>query len=162
MIVLVGLLFLVFDVFEAVGFDVDDEVPAFVVTEGYPVEAHFPAVEVAVEVDGGVGETFVDEVVASGDGDTPVWGDFGVGGDAEGLDDVVFEVVLCSDIGADVAEGVVERYVPGHGEVGIGTHEEGGIVVVGRLHDGCHYLFAFWFSGFVFFVGVECVVVDAV
>ena len=48
---MVGLLFLVFDVFEAAGFDVDDEVPAFVVAEGYPVEAHFPAVKVAVDVE---------------------------------------------------------------------------------------------------------------
>ena len=79
MVVLVGALFLVFDVFEAAGFDVDLEVPAFVVAEGHPVEAHFPAVEVAVDVDGGVGEAFVDEVVAGGDGHAPVLGDVGVG-----------------------------------------------------------------------------------
>ena len=106
MIVEVGLAFFVFDVFEAVGLDVDLEVPAFVVAEGYPVEAHFPAVEVAVDVDGGVGHAFVDKVVAGGDGDAPVGGEVDVAGDAEGLDDVVFEVVLCGYVAADVAEGV--------------------------------------------------------
>lgn len=81
MVVLVGLLFLVFDVLEAAGFDVDLEVPAFVVAEGDPVEAHFPAVEVAVDVDRSVGEPFVDEVVACGDGDSPVGCEVGVGGE---------------------------------------------------------------------------------
>ena len=131
MVVLVGLLFLVFDVFEAAGFDVDYEVPAFVESEGNPVEAHFPAVEVAVDVDGGVGEAFVDEVVAGGEGDAPVGSEFEVGRQAEGLDDVFFVVVLSGDKGVDVAEGVVERDVPGHGEVGVSAHEEGGVVVVG-------------------------------
>ena len=142
MVVLVGLLFLVFDVFEAAGFDVDDEVPAFVVSKGNPVEAHFPAVEVAVDVDGGVGEAFFDEVVAGGDGDAPVGCEVGVGGDGEGLDDVVFVVVLGGDIGVDVAEGVVEGDVPGHGEIGIGADEQSGVVVVGGLHDGSHDLLA--------------------
>ena len=131
MVVLVGLLFLVFDVFEAAGFDVDYEVPAFVVSEGNPVEAHLPAVEVAVDVDGGVGDAFFDKVVAGGDGDAPVLGNVGVGGDAKGLDDVFFEVVLSGNVGAYVAEGVVEGEVPGHGEVGVGAHEQCGVVVIG-------------------------------
>lgn len=79
MVVLVGLLFGVFYVFEAAGLDVDLEVPAFVEAEGDPVEAHFPAVKVAVDVDGGVGEAFVDEVVAGGEGDAPVGSEFEVG-----------------------------------------------------------------------------------
>jgi len=79
------------------------------------------------------------------------------------LDDVFFVVVLSGDKGVDVAEGVVERDVPGHGEVGVGAHEEGGVVVVGRLHDGCHDLFAGGFgAGFDIGVFVEGVVVDAV
>ena len=80
------------------------------------------------------------------------------------MDDFVFEVVLCGDVGADVAEGVVEGYVPRHGEVGVGTHEEGRVVVVGGLHDGGYDLLALRFAGFLVFVfvGVEGVVVDAV
>ena len=51
MVVLIGLLLGVFDILEAAGLDVDLEIPAFVVAEGDPVEAHLPAMEVAVDVE---------------------------------------------------------------------------------------------------------------
>ena len=69
------LAFLVLHVVEGGGLDVDLEEPAAVVAEGHPGEAHLPAVEVAVDVDGGVGPTLIDEVVACGGGDTPVLGE---------------------------------------------------------------------------------------
>ena len=152
MVVEVGLALFVFDVFEGGCLDVDLEVPALVVAEGNPVEAHFPAVEVAVDVDGGVGHAVVDEVVAGGDGYAPVGCEAEAAGEAEGLDDVVLEVILCGIVFADVAEGVVGREIPGEGEVGVGAHEECGVVVVGRLHDGGDNLFA---SGFLTCMATE-------
>ena len=72
MVVLVGLLLGVFDILEAVGLNVDDKVPAFVVAEGDPIETHLPAMEVAVDVDRGIRDALVDEVIAGGDRHLPV------------------------------------------------------------------------------------------
>ena len=162
MVRLVGLLLGVFDTLEAAGLDVDLEVPTLVEAKGDPVETHLPAMEVAVDVDGRVGHALVDEVVAGGDCHLPLGGDVDIAGKAERLDDVVVEIVLRSHIGADIAEGVAEGDVPRHGEIGIGAHQKGRIVVVGRLHDGGHNLLALGLgAGLATGIGVEGVVVEA-
>ena len=152
LVVLVGLLFGVFDIFEAACLDVDLEVPAFVVAERHPVEAHLPAMEVSVDVERGVGKAFVDEVVACGNDYLPIGGEVDVAGDTEGLNHLFFEVKLRCDVGADIAEGVIKRDVPRHGKVGIRAHHQGGVVIEWGLQYGWDNLLASGFSaGFVAF-----------
>ena len=133
MVLEVALALLVLDVAQGVGRDVDLERPAAVVAEGDPREAHLPAVEVTVDVDGGVGHAVVDEVVAGGHGELPVGCEAEVAAEADALDGLALEVALTGDIGADVAEGVADADVPGYAEIDIAAHEHGGAVVVGGL-----------------------------
>ena len=51
-------LFIPFQVFEHIGFYVDGEIPALSETKRYPVETHFPAVQIAVNIEGGIGKVF--------------------------------------------------------------------------------------------------------
>ena len=156
LVVEIGLAFFVFHVAEGVGFDIDLEKPALVVAEGHPAEAHLPAMEVAVDVDGGVGHALVDEIVAGGHGDFPVFGEADVAGEAEALDGLVLEGHLAGDEGVDVAEGVADGEVPGHREIDVAAGHEDGVVVVGRLKQMAHGLAAGLAAG-----GGEGVVVEA-
>ena len=71
------------------GFHVDGEIPALVVADGDPVESHFPTVEVAIDVQRGVGESVVGEVPAGGEGDFPLLGEAYVAAYCQGLHDLV-------------------------------------------------------------------------
>ena len=117
------------------GFHVDREAETAPVAEGYPVESHLPAVQVAVDVNRGVGELFLLEVVARRETDFPLFGDVEVAADIQGLHDfagmrpfrifvgdvvervvdgvhIVIEVVLDG-----IGEGVTERDGPRVAEV---------------------------------------------
>ena len=83
LIISIILLFLILQVLQGLRFHVDGEVPALVAADGNPVEAHLPAVQIAVDADVGVSDIVVDEVPTGGEGDLPFGGDIDVAIEAE-------------------------------------------------------------------------------
>ena len=62
LIIPIILLLLILQVLQRLRFHIDGEVPALVAADRNPIEAHLPAVQVAVDTEVGVGNLVVDEV----------------------------------------------------------------------------------------------------
>ena len=62
LIVAVVLLLFILQIFQGLCLHVDGEVPALVAADGDPVEAHLPAMQVAIDADVGLGDVVVDKV----------------------------------------------------------------------------------------------------
>ena len=72
-------------VLQGLGLHVDGEVPALVAADGDPVEAHLPAVQVAVDAEVGVGDVVVHEIPAGREGDFPFGRDADIAVEADGV-----------------------------------------------------------------------------
>ena len=77
--------FLVFQVFQDSGFDVDLEGVALVEPDGYPGESHFPAVQVPVDIHRCIGKFVRLEIVPRAESDLPFWCQAQITGEVECL-----------------------------------------------------------------------------
>ena len=89
LIITVVLLLLILQVLQGLGLHIDGEVPALVAADGNPIEAHLPAVQVAVDAEVGVRQAVVGEVPAGGEGELPLGRDADIAVDVQGLHDAV-------------------------------------------------------------------------
>ena len=72
LIIAIILLLRILQVLQGLGLHVDGEVPALVAADRNPIEAHLPAVQVAVNTEVGVGKFVVDEIPTRREGHFPL------------------------------------------------------------------------------------------
>jgi len=85
LIITIILLLLILQILQRLSLHVDGEVPALVTANRNPVEAHLPAVQVAVDADVGIGDVVVDEVPTGREGEFPLGRDADVAVEADGV-----------------------------------------------------------------------------
>lgn len=122
LIVTIVLLLRQFQVLQGLGLYVDGEVPALVVADRNPAEAHFPAVEVAVDVDGSVGKSVIGEVPTRVEGDFPFRRDADITVDAQRLHRLVGGDAQNPGVGQrrGITQVVAETQRPRRGPVDVG------------------------------------------
>ena len=85
LIITIILLLLILRVLQGLSLHVDGEVPALVAANRNPVEAHLPAVQVAVNAKVSVGDFVVHEIPTRREGHLPLWCDADIAVKADGM-----------------------------------------------------------------------------
>ena len=122
-----------FHALENAALDPQVEIPLGAVSERYPVETHFPAVQVAAEADGGDGELLGLNVEAGPEVDREFVCNLDVTRKRDGLDQIVFEPACQGVGGDDVVEVIADVQVPWGLEVDGLQEKVRGVVKVGGI-----------------------------
>ncbi len=117
-VIQIALALFVFEALEDAALDADVEIPLGAVAEGYPVEAHFPAMQVAAEGNGRYGKLLGLDVEARTEVNRELIGEPYVSRQGDCLNQIVLQLVALPRAGRDdIVEVVADIEVPGHLEV---------------------------------------------